>query len=51
MFESIVPAEMDPVKPVPGDPGAALVRSMILALANMDPDVSEGVRIDRIAAL
>ncbi|AUI50146.1 HNH endonuclease [Arthrobacter crystallopoietes] len=51
MFESIVPAEMDPVKPVPGDPGAALVRSMILELANMDPDVSEGVRIDRIAAL
>ncbi|SDQ45988.1 HNH endonuclease [Arthrobacter crystallopoietes] len=39
------------MKPVPGDPGAALVRSMILELANMDPDVSEGVRIDRIAAL
>ncbi|AUI51715.1 HNH endonuclease [Arthrobacter crystallopoietes] len=51
MFESIVPAEMDPVKPVPGDPGAALVRSMILELANMDQDVSEGVRIDRITAL
>ena len=51
MFESIVPAEMDPMKPLPGDPGAALVRSMILELANMDPDVSEGVRIDRIAAL
>ncbi|AUI49828.1 HNH endonuclease [Arthrobacter crystallopoietes] len=51
MFESIVPAEMDPVKPVPGDPGAALVRSMILELADMDQEVSEGVRIDRIAAL
>ncbi|MCW2132249.1 HNH endonuclease [Arthrobacter sp. VKM Ac-2550] len=42
---------MDPVKPVPGDPGAALVRAAILELADMDQDVSEGVRIDRIAAL
>ncbi|WP_240974483.1 HNH endonuclease [Crystallibacter degradans] len=51
MFESIVPAEMDPVKPVPGDPGAVLVRAAILELANMDQDVAEGVRIDRITAL
>ncbi|MCW2135230.1 hypothetical protein B0G38_004420, partial [Arthrobacter sp. VKM Ac-2550] len=51
MFESIVPAEMDPVKPVPGDPGAVLVRAAILELADMDQDVSEGVRIDRITAL
>ncbi|MCW2134052.1 HNH endonuclease [Arthrobacter sp. VKM Ac-2550] len=51
MFESIVPAEMDPVKPVPGDPGAALVRAAIVELADMDQDVSEGVRIDRITAM
>ncbi|MCW2131785.1 13E12 repeat family protein [Arthrobacter sp. VKM Ac-2550] len=51
MFESIVPAEMDPVKPVPGDPGAGLVRAAIVELADMDQDVSEGVRIDRITAL
>ncbi|MCW2133316.1 HNH endonuclease [Arthrobacter sp. VKM Ac-2550] len=51
MFESIVPAEMGPVNPVPGDPGAGLVRAVILELADMDQDVSEGVRIDRITAL
>ncbi|MCW2132501.1 HNH endonuclease [Arthrobacter sp. VKM Ac-2550] len=51
MFESIVPAEMEPVKPVPGDAGAVLVRAAILELADMDQDVSEGVRIDRITAL
>ncbi len=42
---------MDPVKPVPGDPGTVLVRSFIVELAGMDQDVSEGVRIDRITAM
>ncbi|WP_240793157.1 HNH endonuclease [Arthrobacter crystallopoietes] len=51
MFESIVPAEMRPVKPVPDDPGAVLVRGWAAELPDLDQEVSEGVRIDRITAM
>ncbi|HEX2246014.1 MAG TPA: DUF222 domain-containing protein, partial [Arthrobacter sp.] len=51
MFESIVPPEMKAVKPVPGDPGAVLVRGWADVLAGLDQEGSEGVRIDRITAL
>jgi hypothetical protein len=51
MFESIVPAEMGPVTPVPGDAGAVLVRGWAAGLPDLDQEVSEGVRIDRITAM
>ncbi|WP_240792898.1 HNH endonuclease [Arthrobacter crystallopoietes] len=51
MFESIVPAEMGPVTPVPGDAGAVLVRGWAAGLSDLDQEVSEGVRIDRITAM
>ncbi|QTG83172.1 DUF222 domain-containing protein [Arthrobacter crystallopoietes] len=42
---------MGPVKPVPGDPGAVLVRGWAAGLPDLDQEVSEGVRIDRITAM
>ncbi len=42
---------MGPVTPVPGDPGAVLVRGWAAGLSDLDQEVSEGVRIDRITAM
>ncbi|QTG83035.1 DUF222 domain-containing protein [Arthrobacter crystallopoietes] len=42
---------MGPVTPVPGDAGAVLVRGWAAGLSDLDQEVSEGVRIDRITAM